>query len=180
MARLPTTGPRPSRERLADLYTAQRLSLRQCAKVLSVTSTCVGHWLKQEGIPRRSVADAKRGQKPAPQTVEASVKSRRKRVLPGRPAVGYKLRSDGYVDIWIPETQSYKKEHRLVAEKVLGRELKPGEDVHHRNERPAENVPENLEVLTHSQHLRRHYADRQIDPLTGRFLGRNAKVEPSS
>ncbi len=43
-------------------------------------------------------------------------------------------------------------EHRLVAEKMVGRKLKKGEIVHHKDENKQNNSPNNLEVLNESQH----------------------------
>ena len=57
----------------------------------------------------------------------------------------------GYVMVRNPghpraRQNGYVLEHILVAEEMLGRPLKPGEVVHHRNEKMADNRPENLEV----------------------------------
>lgn len=48
-------------------------------------------------------------------------------------------------------------EHRKIMEKVLGRKLKPYEDVHHINGVHNDNRSENLMVLNHREHLRLHW-----------------------
>jgi hypothetical protein len=55
--------------------------------------------------------------------------------------------------------------HRAVAEAKLGRKLKAGEVIDHKNEDKADNSPENLQALSRSAHTRRHNQARGLSKL---------------
>jgi hypothetical protein len=49
-----------------------------------------------------------------------------------------------------------KHVHRVVAEAVIGRPLRKGEVVHHKDHNKLNNDPANLQVMLHSEHARLH------------------------
>lgn len=82
---------------------------------------------------------------------------------------GFKRTHAGYILRLVPEhpyasKRGYVAEHRLVMEQHLGRYLEPHELVHHRNEITNDNRLENLEVMSHAEHMRYHKAKRPTLP----------------
>lgn len=55
-------------------------------------------------------------------------------------------------------TGIHKRLHRYVYEKTIG-EIPKGYDIHHKDHNKNNNEPDNLELLTRSEHLKRHAAE---------------------
>lgn len=64
---------------------------------------------------------------------------------------------NGYVSVWVNGRKVH--EHRVVMEQVLGRPLREGESVHHKNGDRSDNRPENLELWVRPQPYGQRAAD---------------------
>ena len=62
----------------------------------------------------------------------------------------------GYARVRTDRPGKYPMEHRLVAEGMIGRPLMKGEVVHHINGDILDNRPDNLQVLSNSEHVLLH------------------------
>lgn len=113
---------------------------------------------------------AKKIKKYGPEAAAIDMRGRHRHNLKGsdhpRWNNGVMRTSQGYVAVAVPEghhlrmAHGYAYQHDLVAEEMLGRRLRDGEVVHHRNGKRDDNRHENLEVTTRSNHARRHALER--------------------
>lgn len=73
---------------------------------------------------------------------------------------------EGYKQIFSPHSSSARKngyapEHRVKAEKKLGRALGPDEIVHHIDGNKRNNRMRNLQVMTRGEHWRIHHPKKR-------------------
>lgn len=68
-----------------------------------------------------------------------------------------------YVRLWNPEARKTYYEHQAVAERKLGRPLKPGEVVHHDDGNKQNNNPSNIFIFSsqRAHMLYEHYRARE-------------------
>lgn len=97
---------------------------------------------------------------------------------------GRRLNHNGYVEIFLPEHHrargnGYVFEHILVAEEKIGRRLLRGEQVHHIDHNKTNNNPDNLQVMSASEHAKRHPQIRTGIEKTCEVCGRKFYVKPS-
>jgi hypothetical protein len=128
----------------AVLLYREGLSTTQVAKQLGVTHPAVRRALRLANEPVRSISAAK-----------------------GLRAKLRRINAYGYMMIRVGP-RAYRLEHRMIAERVLGRPLKRREYVHHVNRDRSDNRHANLVICSHEYHATIH-AKMRTNPYWSQF-----------
>ena len=122
---------------LNQQYINQKRNSTSIAKEFNVCSATIRKWLKKLKIPIRSLSESRQG------LLHWNFKG-----------VPY-FNPAGYRYIYAPnhpraKARPYMLEHILVMEKYLGRLLKKGEEIHHKDGNPSNNSLDNLQLFSSS------------------------------
>lgn len=85
--------------------------------------------------------------------VESMTKSARARGA--RDAAGVSIKPNGYMEITRGKDKG-RSLHRVIAEQIIGRPLRPDEVVHHKDHNRSNNDPSNLQVMMRAEHTSLH------------------------
>jgi hypothetical protein len=118
---------------LYQKYITERFSSRGVAKLCNTNQATILKWLRVFNIPRRP---------------QGNWRAERHYNWKGGRTYG----GGGYIYVYqrghpSASKDEYVYEHRLVMEEMLGRYLRPGETVHHKNGIKNDNRPENLALF---------------------------------
>lgn len=155
-------------ENLANLYTVQMFSIPDISKATGVSRSTVRLRLLENGVKLRGRTESirlhpeKLGHLGVKRIFSEEWKhniSLAKKRYGSENAMGVSLKPSGYYEI----TRGVNKGrplHDIVIEMKIKRHLKPSEVVHHKNGIKTDNSPNNLEVMTRSEHSKMHLIER--------------------
>lgn len=130
-------GPWYDREWLLNQYVEREKSIYEIAEEAGCDDENIRYWLEKHGIDRRSKGHHARKEHPS-----------------------FRLTRDGYERVCSNTRSSDETDcvrvHRLVVVAHEGLEAVDGKDIHHENDIPWDNRPENLTPVTKSEHRKIH------------------------
>ena len=141
------------KEWLKIQYVDKGRSSNDIAREVGSSSGNITDHLKTMGIERRTVKAA---------LSLAFPEGRKGKLNPSWKDGTTKVVQSGYIYQYAPDhpnttKKGYVMQHRLIAESIIGRYLNTDEIVHHVDGDKSNNAPTNLEVLTRSEHVMRHF-----------------------
>lgn len=149
-------------------------SLSEVSKEIDVPIPTISRWLKLSGTETRDIGnwhrgrkwtDARRAHHPEKPSRDPAAPSGYD-ILTDRALGNKSITKQGYVLVAVGRKKR-RYEHRVIAEKALGRPLKKSEVVHHINCIRHDNRPENLLICTTGYHVQLHDRMRK-DPYWSR------------
>lgn len=158
---------------IASMYQRGESST-QIAELFGLSGTHVLRILREAGVSIRQASENKRLSQSRPEVRKKMSEAATGRALPEsakqrlRERVGSKnhnwvsgitMQVSGYLQFTASVAngeQAGKFLHTVIAEWKLGRKLLPGEVVHHKDRNKLNNDPNNLEVMTASEHAKLH------------------------
>lgn len=124
------------------MYEEEKLSTAQIAEKLDCAQSTVRNWLKRHGVKIRSISEG------------ITIRHGNEFQVPLNTSMDH-----GHEVWWTSATDGGTTvyHHRLLAVSEYGLDAIRGKSVHHANEIPWDNRPENLELVSRRQHNNRHY-----------------------
>ena len=139
------TKPWRDEELMRKLYHEKRMSQQEIADYFDneITQGGVGYCLDELGIEKRSRAES------------AKIRHQKELIKPYTdPTHGYEILRNEYDGV-----DEKVAVHRLLAVAKFGIDAVKGKVVHHRNNIPWDNRPDNIEVMTISEHVKHHHRE---------------------
>jgi len=131
-------APYKDKDTLQELYHEKRMSVRQVADELDTNQGCIQYWLRNHEIERRGRLEKQIESPPSMFTSKQ----------------GYEMFSPDEDIVMVHHIVALLKDYD--PDKVFS----PDYHVHHETNIPWDNRPENLEIMTHSEHMERTQAAR--------------------
>ncbi len=136
-------APWRNKNRLRELYWDDELTLKEIGDRLGCSQNTVKKWMDKFGIDRRNRTEAMvELRKRAPPNFQTHL---------GRE--GWRNRHD--------DDTFFVSVHRLLAVAVYGFDAVTDMVVHHKNQIPWDNRPDNITLMTHAEHTRHHNQEKE-------------------
>jgi len=170
-------------------YDLDKKTTYKIGKIAGCSGRTISSWLKRFNIERRK-GGTQAGSHPSAESKEKMSASHRgiKHSAESRAKIsaaqyrlnkrgekspnwkGGRMIQGGYIYIYLPRhpnaSKTYMRENRIIAEKKIGRYLKPGEVAHHKDGNPMNNKAGNILVCSRGEHMAIHNHLRQLKKAT--------------
>jgi len=143
-------APWRDEETLREEYVHKQRSSRELAEEWGCTHSTVTRWLRKYGLSKYS------------ELLTFSLGSRKSEELPD----GSRNSTATYENIRVygqDGTKHRVTHHRLLAVAEWGLDAIRGKVIHHQNNIPWDNRPDNLELLSHEEHAQHHHETETVD-----------------